>query len=63
MLCPLYSLEEELEEAKEAAVTARAEVLWDEASTDGGESEELEITKGEDNVELLCYDWRCRTTN
>ena len=32
---------------------ARAEVHWDEASTDGEESEEeLEMTEDEDNVEL-----------
>ena len=36
-----------------AAATARAEVHWDEASTDEEESEEvLEMTEGEDNVEL-----------
>ena len=34
-----------------AAATARAEVIWDEASTDGEVSEEeLEVTEGEDNV-------------
>ena len=34
-------------------MTARAEVHWDEASTDGEESEAgLEMTEGEDNVEL-----------
>ena len=43
---------EELEEEGES-LTARAEVHWDEASTDGEESEEgLEMTEGEDNVEL-----------
>ena len=47
-----YHLEEELEEEEES-LTARAEVHWDEASTDGEESEEeLEMTEGEDNVEL-----------
>ena len=36
-----------------AAATARAEVRWDEASTDEEESEEeLEMTEGEDNVRL-----------
>ena len=56
MQCPLYPLEEELEEPKEAAVTARTEVLWDEANTDEGESEgKLEMTEDEDNVGLLCY--------
>ena len=57
-MCPRYSLE--LEEEKEsllhlqaATTTARAEIHWDEASTDGEESdEELGMTKGEDNVEL-----------
>ena len=43
---------EELEEVEES-LPARAEVHWDEASTDGEESEEeLEMTEGEDNVEL-----------
>ena len=43
---------EELEEVEESLPT-RAEVHWDEASTDGEESEEeLEMTEGEDNVEL-----------
>ena len=52
---------EELEEEEKAAVTARAEVHCDEASTDGDESgEELEMTESEDNVELggnsgFCY--------
>ena len=37
----------------EESLPARAEVHWDEASTDGEESEvELEMTEGEDNVEL-----------
>ena len=36
-----------------AAATARGEVHWDEESTVGVESEEeLEMTEGEDNVEL-----------
>ena len=35
------------------AAAARAEVRWDGASTDDEESEEeLEMTEGEDNVEL-----------
>ena len=43
---------EELEEVEES-LPARTEVHWDEASIDGEESEEeLEMTKGEDNVEL-----------
>ena len=43
---------EELEEVEES-LPARAEVHWDEASTDGEESEEeLEMTEGKDNVEL-----------
>ena len=43
---------EELEEVEES-LPARAEVHWDEASTEGEESEEeLEMTEGEDNVEL-----------
>ena len=37
----------------EEFLPARAEVHWDEASADGEESEEgLEMTEGEDNVEL-----------
>ena len=37
----------------EKSLPARAEVHWDEASTDGEESEEeLKMTEGEDNVEL-----------
>ena len=40
-------------EGVEESLPARAEVHWDEASTDGEESEEeLEMTEGEDNVEL-----------
>ena len=43
---------EELEEVEES-LPARAEVYWDEAGTDGEEAEEeLEMTEGEDNVEL-----------
>ena len=42
----------EIEEVEES-LPARAEVHWDEASTDGEElEEELEMTEGEDNVEL-----------
>ena len=49
-----YYLEEELEGSEEEeSLTARAEVHWDEASTDGEVSEEeLEMTEGEYNVEL-----------
>ena len=48
-----YYLEEELEE-KEESLTARAGIHWDEASADGeGSEEELEMTEGEDNMELL----------
>ena len=44
--------DEELEEVEES-LPARAEVHWDKASTDEEESEEeLEMTEGEDNVEL-----------
>ena len=36
-----------------AAATARGEIHWDEASTDGEElEEELEMTEGKENVEL-----------
>ena len=43
---------EELEEVEES-LPARVEVHWDEAITEGEESEEeLEMTEGEDNVEL-----------
>ena len=49
-----YYLEEEVEDSEEEeSLTARAEVHWDEASTDGEVSEELEMTEGEDNMELM----------
>ena len=57
-MCPRYSLELGGEEGsllnlQTATATARAEIHWDEASTYGGKSEEeLEMTEGEDNVEL-----------
>ena len=57
-LWPGYSLElggeeESLLHPQTAAATARGEVHWDEESTDGAESEEeLEMTEGENNVEL-----------
>ena len=56
-MCPRYSeLEKEegfLLRPQTATANARAEVHWDEASTDGEESEEgLEMTEVEDNVEL-----------
>ena len=54
-MCSVYSLEDqELGEEEESWQTAaRAEAHWDEAGTDGEESEEdLEITEGEDNVEF-----------
>ena len=58
-LCPrpVYSLEEELEEEEKSLLhpptAVRADVYCDETSTDGEESEEvLEMTEGEDDVEL-----------
>ena len=49
----LEEKEESLLRLQTATAAARAEVHWDEASTDGEESdEELGMTKGEDNVEL-----------
>ena len=56
---PEYFSEEEEEESllhsQTAMATAtRAEVHWDEASTDGEESEEgLEMTEGEDDMEQI----------
>ena len=51
---PECSLKEELEEEEHWQVTAslREDVHWVEQSTDGEESEESEMTEGEDNVEL-----------
>ena len=57
-MCPRYPLKLDEEEGsllrpQTAAATSRAEVRWDEASTDEEESEEeLEMTEGEDDVEL-----------
>ena len=46
-------MEESLLHLQTAAAIARAEVHWDDASSDGEESEEeLEMTEGEDNVKL-----------
>lgn len=57
---PGYSLKEELEGGEESflhcqtASGLRADVHWDEQSTDGKESEEeLEMARAEDNVEFV----------
>lgn len=52
---------EKREEEEDAAVTARAEIHWDETSSDRDDSEEeLEMTEDEDGVRLgggsgLCW--------
>lgn len=48
----LEAVEESLLRSLTAATTARTEVHWDEAGTNGESEEELEMTEGEDNVEL-----------
>ena len=50
-MCPGYSFEEELEEREESLphrqTAARADVHWDEASTDEESEEEPQTTEGE----------------